>query len=252
MVSYYDHDTDTITVYPIDDLMMAAFYGIQMNGILYTGVLNEKVLGSAYEDVPHQLTSNLNYEEIFGRIHQDNGDDYFPDISNIKLDDNSDDKIQNNKQKDKKKIKNKENISIYDLKQYPCCYYSVDVKGNVFEVCSEDFTQGAHHCFGCEVDFVKTSNHQNVPIHQQMFDFNNFITNTVKHSDKHYTIKFDKNQNPPYQHASYSDMGRGEVVTQVEENISKQSWVTSMDIKIKKESDEYYEFIVTYIGIDWF
>lgn len=238
-VSHYDHDTDIITAYPIEELLMASFYGLEIKGILFINKLNQEVLGMVYDDpiadkeCQSKMFEDMDYSKLFGIPYSPDHDEPC----------DSDGKSET---KTSKKSKGSKKMS-----SYPCCRYAVDLSGKVMEVCTEDTSEGSHHCFGCRSDFVKTINLNNVPVHQQMFDFNNFIININKTADSEYSVEFNDRQNPPYKHASYTDMGREEVVTVVTKTISKASWVTNMNVKIEKQP-KCVTFIVKHVGIDWF
>ncbi len=241
-VSNYDHDTDMVTSYPIQELLMAAFYGIEIRGILFINQLSKDVLKTGYSEIIQdsdniQIFNELNYQELFNLpFDGDNDNDNDIECKNIK-------KLNKN-----------------ELYQYPCCKYKMNLKGYSEMKCTTETCEGAHHCFGCGTESMGYKYVNHVSIHQQMFDFNNFIVNMEKIEKKDdddeklhstYNVQFDQNQNPPYKHASYSDMGRSEVITSVKKSVSDSYWVTNMNIKIFKMKNSY-KFYVTHVGIDWF
>lgn len=270
-VSHYDHDTDIITAYPIEELLMASFYGLEINGILFLNRLSKEVLHTTYDepvtDVECQakMFTDMDYSKLFKIPYDpDQADDYDEnydasrdtdsDIDNdteISKSSKSTKSSKSSKSTDDSNDDGKKKVTKKKMLQYPCCRYAIDLSGRVMEVCTEDTGKGAHHCFGCESDFVKTIKLTDVPVHQQMFDFNNFIISIKKTKDDEYDVEFNDRQNPPYKHASYTDMGRGKVVTHVTETISKASWVTSMKVKIEKQKDSHI-LVVKHVGIDWF
>lgn len=300
-VSNYDHDTDIVVAYPIEELLMAAFYGIEIRGILFIGNLNKIVTTKGYkkpvtdEDAVAKMFVNINYSNLFnmpydGEInaykemtrtlehkagiyrHLDGYNRYYDRSAEIDKkvaaafaseDEDEDEDADENENEDEnedadekdkanKAKKTNKPKKVNDLKYHPCCSYMIDITGHIVEKCSQHITEGAHACFGdCGTDYEKKEK-KNIQIHSQMFDFNKFIIKIEKLDDDGcYHIEFDENQNQPYKHASYTDMGRGKVITSVSEKVSKCSYVTGMDIKII-EKENCYEANVKYIGINWF
>ncbi|VBB17904.1 hypothetical protein YASMINEVIRUS_367 [Yasminevirus sp. GU-2018] len=281
-VSHYDHDTDLVTAYPIEALLMASFYGVKIRGILFIKSLNNIVLAKGYstpiadQNAKRAMIKIVDYEDLFGFPYDDDDDDEYKEYSDDEdtkktgsrlrrsakvesvrhadYDDESDDSTDSKKPSYKKtnvsKTK-KQQKTIDDLHYYPCCVYRVNISGKIVEKCTDATAEGAHHCFGCGTDFVKKVSRDNVPIHSQMFDFNKFVTNIKQDGENEYVVEFDENQNAPYKHASYSDMGRANVLVNVKESVSKLSWVTSMRIKIVPKNDVYV-LNVKHVGIDCF
>lgn len=247
-VSNYDHDTDVVTIYPIEELLMAAFFGIEIRGILFNERLNKEIIAKGYdkeiteEELVKKLFNPVMYSKLFGIPHQDIDSEYMDEI----ISDNKKSKENGkNKRINEKKTKKKE-----ELEYNPCCKYSINVAAHIVETCSEDITEGSHHCFGCGIDYVEKQE-KKIILHSQMFDFNKFILSMEKIKEGKYKITFDVNQNQPYKHASYVSAGRGEVIGKIEETIAGESICNGMTIVISKKKDSY-EAKVNYIGIDWF
>lgn len=276
-VSNYDHDTDIVTAYPIEELLMAAFYGVKMTGILFVGFLNKIITSNNHDETItdqeaiNKVFKEIDYSELFGMPHNKKIEareilekqvgrkhGYYEHLhSESCYDSNKMAKITREVDKIYKSDDSKEEdngIDIDKLVYYPCCVYYKNYTGHVIEECSKLVLKESHPCFGdCGADYVKRENKKNIPIHSQMFDFNKFIIKIEKiDKNKHkYQVEFDENQNQPYKHASYVDMGRGNVIGSVSESFSKATGTTSMKISIAEDA-KIYKVIVNYVGIDWF
>lgn len=236
-VSIFDHDTDLVVKYPIDQLLMASFYGIKINGIVFISTLSELILKNGYEE---PIKDPEVCKKIFSKI-----DDY-SDVFGIPIDIDEND-YSGKKKKNPKKLEKK----IGEIPYYPCCRTNIQMTGEIKLKCTDLTLEDAHNCFGdCESESCgEDENEHN--IHSQMFDFNKFMINIKKDSDESYTITFDQNQVPSYKHASYTSMGRTEVITSVKETLMTPTWVTSMKIKISQKNDRHV-FKVKHLGVDWF
>lgn len=277
-VSNYDPDTDTVISYPVQPLMMAAFYGIQIKGILYINRLDENIISENYENSNNELfVREIDYEKLFNipydsdEEYSDGDEDFIKEINNktvkdkknnkkskhrnIESDksDKSDKSDESDENEDEDEDENSEKYKeeIRKLSQYPSSKYTVNLGCRITKKCTDTTTEGAHHCFGCDSKFIGYERHDNYPMHQQMFDFDKFIINIEENSDGTYTIVFDDNQHQSYKHASYSDLGYGSVISRTFISKPTCSWINSMKIKLSIVKNKY-KFTVTHCGIDWF
>ena len=403
-VTFYDHDTDFTISFPKENLLMSAFYGINMTGMLMVGKLNRNILDQCYEKVKNNIINQYEdeyHEKIFGyiadkdnrrnrdgrytiehhysencylknQINNDNSEEE-NNVSSVKLpgsrsikhpdaknnddgdkfnvsgidakktsssdsdndsvfndgkvtvekavkkiavkkaavkkaavkkaavkkaavkkaavkkaavkyndddkNDNDDDKNDNDSTSNDdddldsnsnsdfvpeesceelyKRIKGeKDKISqqiVSNGHKYPCCSYVQIYEGMIMELCTDKTHKGAHACFGdCDENFIKIQTVKKLE-HRQIFDFNRFVTNTIQKDKNNFEVSFDPIFNPEYKHASHSDMGNSEVITDVTNVYDHINYATSMKINIKKDKiRKNIVMTVEYVGINYF
>lgn len=281
-ISYYDHDTDLLIKFSLEELLLASFYKVPIKGILFNGFLNKDILEHSYKVIDEQLInsewSSINkkytgtfdkkynsfYKKIFGVPHEtgdfcdlinentvkiSDNDDNSHNTDEYSNDDNSDNTDDNSNDDNKNTIQNKKENEL-DL-THACCNYVYNYNGSIIEMCTDLVNEEAHECFGdCGTNFIRNEQIKNIE-HKQIFDFNKFVIDMHELDKNNMRISFNPEINPEYRHASYESSGRGEVVTNITHMYDHVNYVTSMDINYISHGD-YTSVTTKYIGVNYF